>query len=189
MKTINKILIFSWIFINMLSCKAQTLPLNTPLKDIPANAYIKDLNNELNPYIGIYKANYQGNEITLYINKVENKLEKSAHKNYYLDVLNVQYIVKNSSGNVLQDTKNSNPSNIELYSIKTKPSQNTIIFYYGGTNCGVGWGDIYLQKVNANQISWEYRPDDIIIDNNRCPVGTDINIYLPQTKDLIFTKQ
>jgi len=35
----------------MISYKAQTLPLNTALNDISANAYVKDINNELDPYI------------------------------------------------------------------------------------------------------------------------------------------
>ncbi len=96
--------------------------------------------------------------------------------------------MKNSSGVVLQDTKNTN-SNTELYSTKFKSSQNSLIFYYGGTNCGVGWGEIYLKKLTSNKISWEYRPNDIIIDDSKCPPGTDTTIYLPETKDLIFTKQ
>nr|WP_314495166.1 DUF6705 family protein [uncultured Chryseobacterium sp.] len=190
MKTINikTIILFSF-FISFLSCKAQTIPLNTPLKDIPANAHKKDLNNELPPYEGIYKATFNGKEITLYITKVENVLQKSSLKNYYSDILDIQYIVKNSSGEVLQDTKNNSNSQIKLFSIKPRPDINSIIFYYSGTNCRVGWGDIILKKISTTQLSWEYHPDDIIIDSSRCPSGTDINIYLPETKDLLFTKQ
>lgn len=175
------------LMVFFVSCNAQ-LPLNTGLLNIPNNAYVKDLNNELNPYIGTYKANFQGNEITLFITKEENKLEVRSKKQFYRDALVVKYIVKNSLGQVLQDTVN-NSTSIELYSSSPSPSQNNIIFYYGGTNCGVGWGDVYLKKLNATQISWEYRPDDIILDSSRCPPGTDITIYLPETKDLIFTKQ
>ncbi|MCL8537064.1 DUF6705 family protein [Chryseobacterium gallinarum] len=190
MKTVNfKIIIFSAFLINILSCKAQTLPLNTALSDIPANAYVKDLNNELSPYIGTYKANFKDNEITLFITKEENKLEKSSKKTYFMDALIVKYIVKKSTGTILQDTKNNNSVNNQLYSIGTRPYQNSVIFYYSGTNCRVGWGKIILKKTEINKISWEYRPNDITLDNSTCPAGTDINIYLPETKDLIFTKQ
>ncbi|MBV8326784.1 DUF6705 family protein [Chryseobacterium sp.] len=173
----------------MISYKAQILPLNTALNDIPANAYIKDINNELNPYIGTYKATYQGNEITLFIIKEDYKLEKSSDKNYFMDALVVKYIVKDFSGKILQDTQNNSIPNIKLYSIGTRPAKNTVIFYYTGTNCGVGWGKIILQKINDTQVSWDYRPNDTVLDDSKCPPGTDIKIYLPETKDLIFTKQ
>ncbi|MFP3831476.1 DUF6705 family protein [Chryseobacterium sp. SIMBA_028] len=171
------------------SCKAQTLPLNTALNAIPANAYVKDLNNELTPYIGTYKGNFQNKEITLIITKKDDKLEVRSTKQFHRDALVIKYIVKNSLGNILQDTQNNAIPKIELYSIATRPLNNSVIFYYSGTNCRVGWGDIFLKKISNTQISWEYRPDNIIIDDKTCPPGTDINIYLPETKDLIFTKQ
>ncbi|PVV60324.1 DUF6705 family protein [Chryseobacterium sp. HMWF035] len=189
MNTIQtKILFALTLFISLISCKAQNLPLNTAFSTIPNGAYLKDTNNELSPYVGTYKANFNGNEITLFITKQENKLEQTGQKTYYMDALIVKYIVKNSSGVILQDTQN-NFTDIEFYSIGTSPSKNAITFYYSGTNCSVGWGDIYLKKINATQISWEYRPDDIVTTTDKCPPALDTNIYLPETKDLIFIKQ
>ncbi|WP_294278453.1 DUF6705 family protein [uncultured Chryseobacterium sp.] len=170
-------------------CQAQNLPLNTGFSTIPAGAHLKDTNNELSPYIGNYVANFNGNEITLFITKLEDKLEQTGQKNYYMDALIVKYIVKNSAGNVLQDTKNNNTYNIELYSLATNPSKNAVTLYYSGTNCSVGWGDIYLKKISSTQISLEYRPDDITTTAAKCPPNLDTTIYLPATKDLIFTKQ
>ena len=183
----TKTLILLLLTIILLSCKAQTLPMSTDLQDIPNGAYVKDSSNELQQYVGVYKANFQNNEITLSISKQENKLEERMNKSFYRDVLIVQYSVKNSLGTVLQSTFNGNNSFIEFYSTGTWASQNKVIFYYSGTHCSVGWGDIYLSKINSTQISWEYRPDDILTDD--CPAGTDKTIYLPETKDLIFTKQ
>ncbi|AZA54349.1 DUF6705 family protein [Chryseobacterium sp. G0201] len=176
------------LLISFISCSAQTLPLYTALENIPNNAHVKDTNNELAPYVGTYKANYGGNEIILFITKEDNKLESRAKKQFYRDALVIKYLVKNSSGTILQDTKNNNIPKIYIYSTKMK-SQNSVVLIYSGTNCRVGWGDIYLTKINSTQISWEYRPNDIILDDTKCPQGTDINIYLPETKDLIFTKQ
>lgn len=188
MKTIYLKALMIYLIINTLSCCAQILPLSTPFVDIPNGAYIKDTNNELTPFVGTYKANYNGNEITLYITKQENKLEESAQKSYYMDALIVKYIVKNSSGVILQNTQN-NSSGIEFYSFKMRQAKNALQFIYSGTNCHVGWGDIYLKKINATQISWEYRPDDISTTTAKCPSTLDTTIYLPETKDLIFTKQ
>ncbi|WP_157761393.1 DUF6705 family protein [Chryseobacterium camelliae] len=184
-----KMILLLHVFLTACSCRSQVLPINTSLKDIPANAYVKDLNNEFASYVGMYTTTYQGNNITLYITKVENKLEKSSQKNYYLDVLDIKYIVKNASGNILQDTQNNNLPKIHLYSIGIRPYENSIHFFYSGTNCRAGWGKVILKKINATEISWEYIPNSTIIDSAQCPPATDTTIYLPETKDLIFTKQ
>ena len=172
----------------IVSCKGQQYPLNTFFENVPQGAYLKDLNHELDPYIGIYKSNFEGNEITLHITKQENKLEKSTGKTYYLDVLVIKYIVRNNSGVILQDTQNSNVPNIELYSIATRPYENKIIFYYSGTNCGIGWGDVFLKKISATQISWDYNPNSTSVGDD-CPANADKTVYLPETDNLIFTKQ
>ena len=176
----------------VISCKAQILPLNTSLDDIPANAHLKDLNNELLSYVGNYNTNFQGNNIYLFITKVEDKLEKSANKNYYTDALIIKYIVKNPSGIVLQDTQNmvlNDQTFFNIVSMGIRPASGSVTFYYDGTNCGIGWGKIILKKLNATQISWEYRPNSLIVDSVTCPPSTNKTVYLPVTKDLIFTKQ
>ncbi|WP_294277010.1 DUF6705 family protein [uncultured Chryseobacterium sp.] len=170
------------------SCQAQNLPLSTALSNIPENAHVKDLNNELTPYIGTYKATFNGNEVILFISKEDDKYMHYGSQEFYRDALVMKYVVKNSTGTILQDTKNSN-SSINIVSTKIKSAEKSVIFIYSGTNCGVGWGDIYLKKLNSTQISWEYIPDSTIIDSRKCPPGTDTTIYLPETKDLIFTKQ
>ncbi|WPO83317.1 DUF6705 family protein [Chryseobacterium sp. JJR-5R] len=181
---------FLTVLINaFISCKGQ-LPLNTFMEDIPQNAHVKDLSNELNPYIGIYKANYQGKEINLYITKVNDRLEQRSNKNFYRDALVIKYIVKTVSGVILQDTQNNNIPNIELYSTRIRSYDSSVIFYYSGTNCGVGWGTVLLKKINNTQISFLYQPDDMIITPERCPGNPDLTIYLPETENpLIFTKQ
>ncbi|MBO6183755.1 MAG: hypothetical protein J6O88_03550 [Chryseobacterium sp.] len=191
MKTIFfKILIVVGLVVNIMYCKAQTLPLNTWVENTPNNAHLKDLDNELVPYIGTYKANYKGNEITLFITKEEDKLIKYSDKQFYKDVLLIKYIVKNSSGIIIQDTQNINhASYFKITSMGTMPPLEKVAFSYSGTNCGVGWGQIDLKKLNATQISWDYYPNSMILDEATCPSGTDTKVYLPHTKGLIFTKQ
>ncbi|WP_294214182.1 hypothetical protein [uncultured Chryseobacterium sp.] len=169
--------------------QAQNLPLNTGFSTIPAGAHLKDTNSELSPYIGNYVANFNGNEITLFITKLEDKLEQTGQKNYYMDALIVKYTIKNSSGSLLQDTQNNNLSTSALYSIDIDSIENTINFVYTGTNCNVGFGGIKLKKISSTQISWEYRPNDVTTTADKCPPNLDTTIYLPIIKDLIFTKQ
>ncbi|MBK1894719.1 DUF6705 family protein [Chryseobacterium paridis] len=190
MINLKNIILFSFIA-SIICCKAQSqvLPLITATSNIPNNAHVKDLNNELTPYIGNYKANFNGTEVTLFITKENDKLIDYGEQKFYRDALVVKYIVKNSAGAILQNTQNNNLPKIYIYSRKIRSTDSAVLFTYSGTNCRVGWGDIILKKISTTQLSWEYRPDDIILDSSKCPSGTDINIYLPETKDLIFTKQ
>ena len=57
----KSLITFLWITFVAFSCKSQILPLNTWMENTPNNAHLKDLGNELAPYVGIYKANYKGN--------------------------------------------------------------------------------------------------------------------------------
>jgi hypothetical protein len=184
-----KVLFALALIISLMSCRAQTLPFSTSFLDIPNGAYVKDTNNELAPYVGTYKANFNGFETTLYITKETNKLEKRSTKQFYRDALIIKYTVKNSTGITLQSTQNNNLNIGNLYSIDTDPTENTVIFAYTGTNCNVGFGEIKLKKINSTQISWRYRPNDIVTTADKCPSTLDTKIYLPETKDLIFTKQ
>ncbi|MDP9956654.1 MULTISPECIES: DUF6705 family protein [Epilithonimonas] len=188
-----KKIIFLTLFVISMSCKTQEYPLKTDYTEVPNYSYLKDINNELDSYIGIYNANFQGREITIFITKEIHKLFDQGKNKFYKDVLSIKYVIVNSSGITLQNTQNMTLPTQQIrhtiYSQWAEENGNLMLFYYGGTNCGVGWGSIHLKKINATQLSWEYLPNDIILDNSRCPAGTDINIYLPETKDLIFTKQ
>ncbi|MFP3834876.1 hypothetical protein [Chryseobacterium sp. SIMBA_028] len=175
------------------SCKAQQIqPLNTYLKNITTNSYLKDLNNELDIYVGNFTTTYDNKIVNLFITKELKKAISLQNKNYYQDVLVIKYIVKNSSGVELQNTQNmvlNNESYFNIVSMGTRPTLGDVILRYDGTNCGIGWGKIILKKLNTSQLSWEYKPNDSLIDSATCPPSTDKTIYLPETKDLIFTKQ
>lgn len=192
MKIIYKIALIL-IAINTISCRAQqNFPLLTSIDNIPSASHLKDTNNELQSFVGTYLSSYNGNQITLYITKENDKFFDFGDKQIYMDILYVRYIVKNSSNVILQSTQNSVFQSNQLNTIYSQwviENGNKVVLNYTGTNCGVGWGDIYLKKINATQISWEYRPDDIITTASKCPPTLDTTIYLPETKDLIFTKQ
>ncbi|SHG25294.1 DUF6705 family protein [Chryseobacterium vrystaatense] len=184
------IFVTAFLIITCINYSAQqVLPLNSFSMDLPHGAYLKDLNSELDPYIGTYKANFKSNDIILYITKEEKKLEKGSDIEYYMDALIVKYIIKNSAGVILQDTTNNTSIINSLYSIATKPQFGQVVLSYYGTNCMVGWGKVNLKKINTNQISWEYLPNDLVISDERCPGNPDLTIYLPETKGLIFNKQ
>jgi len=179
---------------NLISCNAQQIyPLLTSLDNVPNMSHLKDTNNELQSFVGTYFSTYNGNQITLYISKENDKFFDYGSQKVYIDVLSVKYIIKNSSGNVLQDTKNmllpADDLKHTIYSIWVTDNGNKAELIYNGTNCNIGFGGIKLKKISATQISWEYRPNDIVTTAAKCPPNLDTTIYLPETKDLIFTKQ
>jgi len=62
----NIILILLILF--TVSCKSQTYPLRT-YTDVPDNSYLKDIDNELNDYIGTWKAIWNNKTIYIYRKK------------------------------------------------------------------------------------------------------------------------
>ncbi len=172
-------------------CKAQKeYPLNTSISDIPVGSYIKDYNNELNSYTGTYKATFNTNEITIVITKeIKRLMDFDPNFKFYKDALIVRYTVKNSSGIVLQTTQTTNSPKNFISDISFNNALNSLMFYYNGTNCGVGWGKIHLKKLSSSQISWTYYPNDTTLTAATCQGNPDLTIYLPETENLIFTKK
>ena len=172
-------------------CKAQVVyPISTFSTDIPAGSYIKDLNNDLDNFVGIYVATFNGNFIYLNIGKeVKKTLNKKSNFVYYRDQLVITYEVKNGLGQILQSTLVTNSNINKIYSIYFNKIDNIMMMHYIGTNCSVGWGTIELKKINGFQLNWTYYPNSSVLTNINCPGNPDTNVYLPATENLIFTKQ
>ena len=193
MKNTLKIYSFSLLLV-MFSCKAQqTYPLNTYPDDVASYSYMKDYNNELDAFVGIWKGTFEGRNTTLYITKEIKKLfDYRNNTKYYKDVLIIKYKVVNTNGIILQDTTNQTTSlRNNMYSTFTNPSKNSVYINYSGTNCGVGWGSIELKKMSSTQLLWQYRSNSTILTEQNCPGSQDTNIYIPGSgmEDVIFTKQ
>jgi hypothetical protein len=171
------------------SCKAQqTYPLDTDYQTVPNYSYLKDINNELVPYIGTWKAAFNDKEITIKVDKIDKYLVEYVNNKFYQDILFIRYSIKNSQGTIIKSTMNLPITAAKITSDMMFPNRLLSFTYLGG-DCGFGWGDISLKLVDATHIKWNYRPDDVILTNINCPNGADTTIYLPQTKDLVFTKQ
>lgn len=180
------IIIFFILLFQSIHINAQAIyPLDAPFDEVPDKAYLKDLNNELDPYIGKYIAMDNGKTIELNITKhLKVEAPGAANKIYYKDVLRIKVVIKSQQGQLIYE--NFTHPDDEFKSIFIMPARDTLVFYYSGTNCAVGWGDVFLKKLNATQILWNYKPDSARTE--KCP-NADLTLYLPQTKDLIFTKQ
>ncbi|HCA05764.1 MULTISPECIES: DUF6705 family protein [unclassified Chryseobacterium] len=178
------------------SCKAQqTFSLNTSDYDAPNNSYFKDINNELDNYVGNWDSNFQNKIIRLSIFKEIKRPYKAWGKDFFQDILIVKFEIKDLSGNVIQSTLNNsyalneNVRNIIMSAAINLNGNNEINLVYAGGNCSVGKGEITFKKINNTEFYWSYYPGTSTRDDINCPPNLDYNIYLPETENLVFTKQ
>ncbi|WP_294300406.1 DUF6705 family protein [uncultured Chryseobacterium sp.] len=185
-----KIIFLLSIILLSFPCKGQQIyPLDTDFRTIPNNAYSKDINNELLPFIGTWKTIFNNKEIIIKVDKIDHHYIKIGTHMYYQDVLFIRYSIKNGQGTVIKNTMNLPIAQSGIESIGTFPNQNLVSFIYQGGDCQYGWGDVDLQLVDTTHIKWRYQPEGVILTNLNCPNGADTTIYLPETSNLIFTKQ
>ncbi len=78
----------------------QIYPLRT-YTEVPANAYIKDIDNELVPYEGLWKGTWNGKAISVNFKRVKNYYTHLENRPYYNDVLIGKFKVQDSNGNSL----------------------------------------------------------------------------------------
>lgn len=183
-----------FLFISINITAQQIFPIKTDHRLVPANSYLKDLNNELDFYVGTWKANYDGKQVYLFVTKEINKLFYYKPNNVYKDALIVTYEIRTGDGQlILYSNSNATISQFgykdTIQSFYPDNNGNEVFLYYAGNNCRVGWGSIYFNKINATQFSWKYRPNSTLLTDDSCPGNQDTTIYLPVTDNLVFTKQ
>ncbi|WP_185205946.1 DUF6705 family protein [Chryseobacterium sp. C3] len=188
--------ILAILFILLLTtCKSQqVLPLNGSVVNSPINSYFKDINNELDFYVGNWKANFQNKTMILKITKALHRPFEMLDKNYFQDQLIIRYEIKDINESVLQTTLNrsftdQNDVKLLIESSGTESNGDIVNLLFAGGNCSVGIGEIILKKINNTQFYWSYYPGTTTRNDITCPPNLDYNIYLPETENLIFTKQ
>lgn len=132
----NTLLILTIFSINLISC--QVYPLNTSSSDVPNNAYIKDTNNELDKYIGLWKGNWNGK--TIYLEFKKNKRYYSGLHSYYIDEIVGERKIISQNGQVEIDRiSNFNLINSEFWGITSSVKNPTIktFTFFPKNMCGV----------------------------------------------------
>ncbi|MGU3376176.1 DUF6705 family protein [Chryseobacterium sp. M5A1_1a] len=183
-------LIVSLVIFLMFSCKAQEYHLNDDFTKIPNNSYLKDLNNEYNKFVGVWKASIGNKNVYIYITKQENRPTNRMAKNFFRDVLLIKYKVL-INNQIVETTENISNENVNIISTGTGIDHSAMFSFKGG-KCTVGWGVINIEYVDSNHLKWDYKPQSTVITNINCsdyPAG-GIKINLPyEPADIVFTKQ
>lgn len=172
-----------------LSC-AQIYSLNT-YSDVPNDAYIKDINNELVPYVGTWNGTWNNKTLSVQFKRIKKYLDHRENNPYYKDVLIGKFKVLNSSGNILFDNTNlsDNDTKIEGTRFFTIPNLRYSLFYFDNDICGIS-GDIYINLINGSstQLNWKFVDTTDIITSD-CPYYNSNPFPEPLPKSIVLTKQ
>lgn len=186
----NKTLYILLFLVTIISCKSQTISLdvlsqceNKP--DCPDYIYLKDINNRLNKFVGIWKGTYTDGR-TYEFHFVKKNDDYSYGK--YWDILKGRFLVKTSTGQELINTLLVPDSDTHFegnYFDKTLSKYQ--MYYSGNADCN-DKGYVYLSfpnPNNLNQMKLVFMQDMDIIAS--CPIG--YKTVMPDAKDIILTKQ
>ncbi|MDH6252191.1 hypothetical protein M2347_001918 [Chryseobacterium sp. H1D6B] len=182
------------VIITMLSfsCKSQEYPLNTKLDNLPNNAYLKDINNELNKYVGLWKGNWSGKTIYLEFKKI--KYYYNGNQSYYEDKIFGERKIIGADGTVEIDrisNFNSQDSEFRGIGVSLKNGNWKRLYFYPKNMCNkMATLDITSFTGTQMTLHLEYLPS--IVDPN-CQHNAyvdqhgDFPINFP--KDIVLTKQ
>lgn len=171
------------------SC-AQIYPLNTNT-DVPNNAYIKDLNNELISYEGSWKGTWDSKMFILELKKIKKYMTHRENNPYYKDVLIGKFKVLNSSGNILFNNTNilDDDAKIEGARFLSLPYIRYTLSYMDPDICNMS-GDIFINFTDATKtkLNWKFSDMTDIITPD-CPFYNSNPFPQPLPKDITLTKQ
>ncbi|MCX8534712.1 DUF6705 family protein, partial [Chryseobacterium luquanense] len=137
---------------------AQIYPLNT-YSEVPTNAYIKDLNNDLLPYEGDWKATWGNKIFFVQFKRIKKYLDHKENNPYYKDLLVGKFKVMDQNGLILYDNTNlpNEDTKIEGGRFFTIPIKQYYLFYIDPDICNIT-GKIYIDFVSNNQtqLNWKF---------------------------------
>ena len=172
-----------------MACKAQspvyTLGSNSVPIKVPNNAYIKDTNNILNKFTGIWMYQENGKIFTLNLQKSENKKLIT----YYVDELNGFYKYMNN-GSIIVDTSDQplSKSKITGARISVENPNKIILFFYDPERPRVSSQvDLtYSNQGGVEKLNWELRVTGILpqgVPGKTLNPATDVRV--PTNMELI----
>jgi hypothetical protein len=183
------------ISIFAISCKAQEYPLNTSLDNIPNNAYLKDTNNDLNKYVGLWKGTWNGKILFLELKKMKtyHSIPGSTHPYYKDRILGERKVVASNGTVEIDRISNFGNGGTEFsgIGISLKNTNWKRLYFYPENMCRkTATLDITSFTGNQMTLHFEYLPS--IIDPN-CQHNAYVDQYgdfpINFPKDIVLTKQ
>jgi len=190
----NIILIVTTLFSSLLFSQ-QIYSLNNHVSNAPRGSYFKDLDGELNPYIGLWKGNWEGKTLYIEFRKIKYYLGTTPTNGIYQDRILGERKVVEANGTVSIDRiSNFDNQTAQFDGINFKFSDSSQKQFYFVTGICGKTADLDVTFLDAakTQMSLHliYRPSYI---DETCPYynsimqGNDYPINFP--KDIVLTKQ
>lgn len=174
----------------IISCKAQTYQLRT-YTTVPSGSYIKDLDNELIPYVGKWTAQWNGKNFTIDLKKIKKYFTHLDNNPYYMDVLIGKFKVMDSSGMVIFDNTSISDDNAKIVGGKIFDPNSTkySLRYIDPEICGMN-GLIMINFTNAakTQLNWKFSDMTDIISPD-CSYYNSNPFPEPLPKNIVLIKQ
>lgn len=197
----NKLFIITFLLI-IISCKAQVIGTLEQFEecsmrpnrdevgcpDLENITYVKDTNNRLNQFVGIWKGNYGGKQYEIHFEKKNNyKHDPSASVSW--DTIFGRMIIKDNQGNIIYNSINQLDKDIS-FSGDNFQHRAYIMTFVGNYYC-LESGNVFIETRlnNINQMTLYYSQDkDGLLNPSKCPNFSSFVPLLPQEK-MVLTKQ
>lgn len=184
-------MIFSILILVSSVLLSQTVvPLNTPFDDIPDNGYVKDTQNQLNPFQGTWIYQEGSKKVTIKLEKLVYHLD-SGRKKYYVDIINGRYKAENGSTIVYDDL--NEPMLTGDISGNDLWQGYYHLSYWDEKECRLLYDvKIKLDPTNSNKLIWEMSLNDhLTAFETDCPRLDDPDwgsvVTLPE--NMVLTRQ
>lgn len=175
-----------------LSCKAQQIiPIEKMIDyrksgtGLPEGTiYLKDVNNLLNKYVGIWKGTYDNKKYEFRIAKFTENRERVKE-----DMLLMSYIITDTNGTVIENTTTLPNENYLVIHGDYIDRSSYLLTYVGRKgNCGQ-MGTIFIstsKNSNYTQMKLFLEPEQMLISPKDCPNGGAVQIM--PTNQIVLTK-
>ena len=192
----KKIIIILVISLSIYSCKAQIISIEqaNPIfldedEPFPDNVTaIKDINNTLDEFLGVWTLDYNSKHYELTITKFESMLATIK-----IDILLIKHKITDNNGVVLDDTTilpNKSPSIMKGWFFLSDNETYLVSYFGSNSKCGQ-FGDviIYIDNDNVlgNEMIFHFDRGHDIINSNECTAP--VTFPFPIDTFLTFTKQ
>ncbi|WP_294251739.1 DUF6705 family protein [uncultured Chryseobacterium sp.] len=197
----KNILFILTLFIMLVSCKAQIIGTLEQFEecamrpnhdegcpDLENITYVKDTNNRLNQFVGIWKGNYDSKQYEI---KLEKKVNYKTEPNDGLswDMIIGRIKVTDNSGNTIYNSMNR-PDNDTYFWGYNFQKRSYVMHFVGNYDC-LESGDVFIETRlnNTNEMTLYYSQDkDGLLNPAKCPNFSTYIPFLP-TQKMILIKQ
>lgn len=132
-------------------------------KGYPKNAYLKDINNLFDKYLGNWTAKYNGRDYTFIITKGINSYDIGKE-----DILEIRYLVVNANGTVEEDTRNTVRPGIRGQFFNADHSTYMCHYYGKKAKCGQAGTLYFSPEINPNQMTLSLITKAMLIADGEC---------------------